>query len=63
MRKTETADSELLAKWLQHQREAAFDEIISCYAGLVHATARRTCGADSLAAEATRLTFNLSWKI
>jgi RNA polymerase sigma factor (sigma-70 family) len=59
MRKTEATDSELLAEWLKHQRESASHEIVSRYAGLVHATARRTCGDESLAGEATQLTFIL----
>ncbi len=59
MRKTEATDSELLAEWIKHQREAAFHEIVARYAGLVHATAGRTCGDDSLASEATQLTFIL----
>lgn len=59
MRKIEAADPELLAEWTKHRREEAFHEIVARYAGLVQATARRTCGDDSLAAEATQLTFIL----
>ncbi len=54
MRKSEAADPELLAEWTKHRCE-----IVSRYAGLVHATACRTCGDDSLATEATQLTFIL----
>ncbi len=53
------SDPELLAEWLEHKREAAFRELVSRYAGLVLMTARRTCGDDSLAAEASQLTFIL----
>lgn len=59
MRTSEPSDPELLAEWLEHRREAAFHELVARYAGLVHATALRTCSDDSLAAEASQLTFIL----
>ncbi len=57
MRNHSPTDPELLAGWLEHRREAAFREIVARYAGLVHATARRTCGDESMAAEVSQLTF------
>ncbi len=57
MRNHSPTDPELLAIWLEHRREAAFREIVARYAGLVHATARRTSGDESLAAEVSQLTF------
>jgi RNA polymerase sigma factor (sigma-70 family) len=57
MRNHSPTDPELLAVWLEHRREAAFRELVARYAGLVHATARRTCGDESLAAEVSQLTF------
>lgn len=60
MEKTGPSDPELLAEWLEQQREAAFRALVTRYAGLVLMTARRTCGGDdSLAAEASQLTFLL----
>jgi RNA polymerase sigma factor (sigma-70 family) len=57
MRSSEPSDPELLAEWLDHQREPAFRSLVARYAGLVHMTARRTSGDDSIATEATQLTF------
>ena len=57
MRNSGPSDPELLGEWLQHQREPAFREIVARYAGLVHATARRTCGDELMAAEVSQLTF------
>jgi RNA polymerase sigma factor (sigma-70 family) len=57
MEKPAPSDPELLADWLIRQREPAFHALVARYAGLVHSTARRTCGDDSLAAEASQLTF------
>ena len=51
------SDPELLADWLGRQREPAFHALVARYAGLVYATAKRTCGDDSMAAEASQLTF------
>lgn len=51
------SDAELLADWLQRRREPAFHALVARYAGLVHMAARRTCEDDSLAAEASQLTF------
>ena len=47
MRNHNSSDPELLADWLEHRHEAAFHEIVARYAGLVHATARRTCGDEN----------------
>jgi RNA polymerase sigma factor (sigma-70 family) len=52
-------DNELLAAWVKHRDEAAFHALVSRYAGLVHSAAKRSCGDDSLAAEASQLTFIL----
>jgi RNA polymerase sigma factor (sigma-70 family) len=51
------SDSELLADWLDRHREAAFHALVERYAGLVHMAARRTCGDETLAAEASQLAF------
>ena len=57
MEKSAPSDPELLADWLSQQREPAFHALVARYAGLVHATAKRTCYDDSMAAEASQLTF------
>ncbi len=57
MEKSVPSDPELLADWLSQQREPAFHALVARYAGLVHATAKRTCGDESMAAEASQLTF------
>jgi RNA polymerase sigma factor (sigma-70 family) len=57
MRNSGPSDPELLAEWLKHRREPAFHELVARYAGLVHATARRTCGDESMAGEVSQLTF------
>jgi RNA polymerase sigma factor (sigma-70 family) len=57
MRNHSPSDPDLLDEWLRHQREPAFHALVSRYAGLVHATARRTCGDESMAAEVSQLTF------
>lgn len=57
MRSSEPSDPELLAEWLDHQREPAFRSLVARYAGLVHMTAKRACGDDSTATEASQLTF------
>ncbi|MES2437851.1 MAG: RNA polymerase sigma factor [Verrucomicrobiota bacterium] len=59
MQSSEPTDSELLADWSSRQREPAFRQLVARYAGLVHMAAKRTCGDDSLAAEASQLTFIL----
>jgi RNA polymerase sigma factor (sigma-70 family) len=51
------SDAELLADWLERRREPAFHALVARYAGLVHMAAKRTCGDDSLAAEASQLAF------
>lgn len=53
------SDPELLASWLSHRDERSFHALVSRYAGLVHMAARRTCGNESLASEASQLTFIL----
>ncbi|RYD42937.1 MAG: hypothetical protein EOP85_10695, partial [Verrucomicrobiaceae bacterium] len=57
MEKSAPSDPELLAQWLGQRREAAFHELVTRYATLVHATARRTCGNEAMATEASQLTF------
>ena len=57
MQPSAPSDPELLADWLGRQRESAFHALVARYAGLVYATAKRTCGDDSMAAEASQLTF------
>jgi RNA polymerase sigma factor (sigma-70 family) len=58
MEKPAPTDPELLNEWLRQHREAAFHALVARYAGLVYATAKRSCsGDDSLAAEASQLTF------
>jgi RNA polymerase sigma factor (sigma-70 family) len=57
MRNYSPSDPDLLNEWLKHQREPAFHELVARYAGLVHATARRTCGDEWMAAEISQLTF------
>lgn len=57
MEKSAPSYPELLANWLSQRREPAFHAIVARYAGLVQSTARRTCGDDSLAEEASQLTF------
>lgn len=52
-------DAELLTAWVKFQREPAFQTLVARYAALVHMAARRTCGDDSLAADAAQLTFIL----
>lgn len=51
------SDSELLTEWLELRREHAFQALVARYAALVHATARRSCGDESMAAEVSQLTF------
>ena len=51
------SDAELLADWLEARREAAFHALVARYAGLVHQAGLRTTGDESLAAEASQLTF------
>ena len=57
MPETGSSDAELLAEWADHRREAAFHALVARYAGLVHQAGLRTCGDESLAAEASQLTF------
>ena len=59
MQSSAPSDSELLADWLGHQRESAFHALVSRYVGLVHMAAKRTCGDETLSAEASQLTFIL----
>lgn len=53
----EATDADLLADWLERQRETAFHALVARYAGLVHMAAMRTSGDETLAAEASQLTF------
>lgn len=53
------SDPDLLAEWLESGSETAFHSLVERYAGLVLMTARRTCSDQSLAAEASQLTFIL----
>ncbi|WP_035600472.1 RNA polymerase sigma factor [Haloferula sp. BvORR071] len=53
------SDPELLAEWLASGSEPAFHALVERYAGLVLMTAKRICGDDSMAAEASQLTFIL----
>ncbi|MEK7951011.1 RNA polymerase sigma factor [Luteolibacter soli] len=57
MEKSAPSDHDLLAQWLGEHREAAFHALVDRYTALVHATARRTCGDESIATEASQLTF------
>ena len=57
MEKPAPSDSELLVDWLDQRRESAFHALVARYAGLVHATARRASRDDTIAAEASQLTF------
>lgn len=50
-------DAELLADWLERRHEPAFHALVARYTGLVHMAGLRTCGDESLAAEASQLTF------
>jgi RNA polymerase sigma factor (sigma-70 family) len=59
MGNTTPSDSELLAEWLKHRRESAFHALVVRYAPLVHMAAKRTCGDDALAADASQLVFIL----
>jgi RNA polymerase sigma factor (sigma-70 family) len=54
-----TTDAELLADWLTLRREPAFHALVSRYAPLVHSAAKRICGDDALAADASQLVFIL----
>lgn len=54
---SDPSDPELLDDWLRHRRESAFHALVSRYQSLVHAVALRRCGDESIAAEATQLTF------
>ena len=52
-----STDASLLADWLRDRRESAFHALVGRYQPLVHAAALRTGGNDSIAAEASQLTF------
>ncbi len=56
---TSPSDAELLGEWLAHRREAAFRELVSRYAGLVHQASLRICHDDALAAETSQMVFIL----
>lgn len=57
MTSSASSDPELLAAWLDRRHEPAFRMLVGRYAGLVRASALRTCENESLAAEAAQLTF------
>ncbi|MGJ8634559.1 MAG: RNA polymerase sigma factor, partial [Luteolibacter sp.] len=57
MQNPNPSDPELLSEWLKHQRESAFRKLVARYAGLVQATARRSCRDESMATEVSQLTF------
>ena len=59
METSAASDSELLAAWVAHRRESAFGSLVARYAALVHMAAKRTCGDDTLAADASQLVFIL----
>lgn len=59
MSSNQSSDAELLGEWVEIKSERAFQELVSRYAGLVHAAAKRTCGDDSMASEASQLVFIL----
>ena len=59
MARSAKSDSELLAAWVEHRRESAFGSLVARYATLVHMAAKRTCGDDTLAADASQLVFIL----
>jgi RNA polymerase sigma factor (sigma-70 family) len=57
METSAASDSELLTAWVTHRREPAFHALVARYATLVHMAAKRTCGDDALAADASQLVF------
>ncbi len=57
MPETAPSDAFLLGQWNSHRRESAFHALVERYAGLVHQAARRVCGDEELAADASQLTF------
>ena len=57
MADSESSDTDLLDDWLRHHREPAFHALVRRYQALVHAVALRRCGDESIAAEATQLSF------
>lgn len=57
METTAASDSELLTAWVTNRRESAFHALVARYATLVHMVAKRTCGDDALAADASQLVF------
>jgi RNA polymerase sigma factor (sigma-70 family) len=54
---SETSDARLLEQWLKNRSDAAFLQLAQRYHGLVRAAALRSCDDDTLADEATQLTF------
>ena len=56
---SDSTDAELLGAWLERRDEPSFHALVSRHAGLVLSAARRKCGNDALAAEASQLTFIL----
>ncbi|HEY1120767.1 MAG TPA: hypothetical protein VGE67_04170, partial [Haloferula sp.] len=59
MADSDSTDAELLGAWLERRDEPSFHALVSRHAGLVLSAARRKCGNDALAAEASQLTFIL----
>lgn len=55
----QTSDAELLAAWVRQRDEAAFGAVVNRYRHLVYMAARRTCGSDTMAADASQLVFIL----
>lgn len=51
------SDAHLLASWLECQSENGFRALVERYSGLVYMTAKRTCADDTMAREASHLTF------
>jgi RNA polymerase sigma factor (sigma-70 family) len=56
---SDSTDAELLGAWVERRDEPSFHALVSRHAGLVLSAARRKCGNDALASEASQLTFIL----
>jgi len=59
MEKAPLSDAALLADWLHQRREQSFHTLVARYAGLVLMAAKRTSADETIAAEASQLTFIL----
>ncbi len=53
------SDQQLLEAWVGHRSEVMFEVLVGRYANLVHMAAKRVCGDDGLAADASQLVFIL----